>query len=128
MNIPRQERDELNALSKELFGSANKWRNLVEKGYTEPVTRMIKEEVPGENGAESTFKESRVFLLTESGGKQSVIKYHTVESVKALMLEFKVKKDAYIAESLKKQEEEKAKKEKDEHQKTVHRALAGSAI
>lgn len=128
MNIERKERDELNALSKELFGSSNKWRKLVEKGYTEAVTRVVKEEIPGENGAEPTVKESRVLVLTESGGKQSVTKYHTVESVKALMLEFKAKKDAYVAESLQKQAEEKAKKEKEDNAKKLHEHLAGSAL
>lgn len=121
MYLDRAEREELNALSKEIFGQANRWRKLVEKGYSETLTRTVVEEVPGENGAPPTTKESKVALLTNSGGKQSRIKYLTLEEVKNMMLDLKAQKEAYLAAQKEQQAKEATEKE-------VIQNLTGSAL
>lgn len=114
--LDRNERKELDALSKEIFGQTNRWRKLVDQGYSELVTRHVEEEVPNENGEGTTLRMVQIPVLTESGGKQYKQKYHTVESIKEVMLKIK----SEIEENRKKQEMEKRQKE-------VSNALSGSA-
>ncbi len=121
--LTRNERKELDALSKEIFGSSNRWKKLIEKGYSELVTRTVQEVVPGEEGKEATTREVKVPVLTESGGRQSRVKYHTVESIQAFMLDMKAKLDAFKAEMKKKEDEQKHEKRKDE----IHKVLSGNA-
>lgn len=128
MYLERAEREELNKLSKEVFGSANRWQKIVENGYSEVLMKTVKEEVPGENGAESTFIEQKVPVLSESGGKQSAMVRHTVESIRELMLGFKAQRDTFLAEYTRKQAEAKAAKEQQALQKKIHKDLTGSAL
>jgi len=126
--VDRKTRLELNALSKDVFGVSSKWQKLVEKGYAELITKEVTETVPPEKeGDEPTTKTSQVPVLTESGGKQSIWKRHTVESVREFMLERKKTLDV-LRELLKKQHEEKlAKAAEVEQAKKLNEENAGNA-
>lgn len=128
MDIDYATKEEMKALSKEVFGSSSRWQTMLKKGYSEVVTRTVTEEIPGENGAEPTVKETKVPVLTESGGRQSRHKNHTVESLKALMFAYKVQRDAFLAEHKRKQEEEAAKKAQAELDKKITEEVSGSAL
>jgi len=129
MNIDRQTKDELNALSKEVFGASSRWQKLIGNGYTELVTEEVEEVVPAEKeGEEPTTRKVRVPLKNAAGMHQSVIKYHTVESVREYMLDRKKMLDQIRAQIKKQQDEARAKKEQEELTKKVHDDLQGSAV
>lgn len=123
-----EKRQELNALSKEVFGTSSRWQKLVNSGYAELVTREIEEAVPAANeGEEPTKQTVRKPVLTANGATQSVIKHHTVESVEAYMLQRKEELAAYKAAILKMQADQKAAQEQAELAKKIHAEAAGSA-
>lgn len=126
--VDRKTRLELNALSKDVFGVSSKWQKLVEKGYLEEVTEEVTETVPAEKeGDAPTTKTVRVPVLTASGGKQSLLKRYTVETVREFLLERKKTLDTLRA-LLKKQHEDKLAKAKEEAEaKKINDANAGSA-
>jgi hypothetical protein len=70
------ERQELNALSKKVFGVSSKWQKLVNKGVPEPMERERKVMIPDHKGGvkEKTFID-----------KKSVTKHYSVEEVKKFM-------------------------------------------
>jgi hypothetical protein len=79
MNITKQDRLELNALSKEVFGASSRWQTLLRKGNT-----VVTSKTPiGRRGRFDT---------------RSKIKYETVEYLKSYMTELKVQKEAKLAE------------------------------
>lgn len=126
--VDRKTRLELNALSKDVFGVSSKWQKLVEKGYLEEVTEEVTETVPAEKeGDAPTTKTVRVPVLTASGGKQSVLKRYTVETVREFLLERKKTLDTLRA-LLKKQHEDKLAKAKEvADAKKLNDENAGSA-
>jgi hypothetical protein len=129
MNLTRNEREELNALSKEVFGATSRWQKLSNKGYSELLSEEVTELVPGEKEEdEGTTKQTRVPIKRADGGFQSVTKHHTVESVKEYMLQRKEQLNLIRAELKRQQDEAKAKKEKQELMKKVGEELAGSAL
>lgn len=127
--IGRAEREELNALSKEVFGASSRWQKLVNNGYGKLLTEEVTELVPGKTDEEeSTERKTQVPLRRADGAMQSVQEYHTVESVKAFMLERKAQIDAFRAQLKKMQEEQQAKKDKEALLQKVHDELHGSSI
>lgn len=110
--------NELNQLSKEVFGTKSRWRKLVEKGEPVLVTEETTQFDPGANGGEGETKTVEVAVLHHgsNGGKchKYTQVYHTAETVKTKMLEIKKQLDQIktaIAEQQKlKQAEEEAKK------------------
>lgn len=126
--VDRKTRLELNALSKDVFGVSSKWQKLVEKGYLEEVTEEVTETVPAEKeGDAPTTKTVRVPVLTASGGKQSVLKRYTVDSVREFLLE-RQKSLNILRALLKKQHEEKLAKAKEEAEaKKLNAEHGGSA-
>lgn len=128
MFIDREEREELNKLSKEVFGSASKWQKFLNNGLKELTQRTVVEVVPGENGAPDTTKQVKVPVLTPNGVKQYHIKHFTLETMKEWLLELKTKRDEFMAMIKKQQDEEKAKKEADELAKKINEDIGGSAI
>lgn len=98
MNVDRETKEQLNALSKEVFGSASRWVKLVEKGYQKLVTEEVEETIPadenGENGGVNVVQKP---VLTGSGGKQFTTERHTVDSVRTLMQNLKKQRDDYFA-------------------------------
>ena len=129
MQLDSQTREELEALSKEVFGTTSRYQTLMTKGESLPVTFTVTELVPGVDGAEDTTREVEV-NETVPGSKVLRLKhvYHTVESVRKRMLDIKSKQDQYRAlvaqmEANKKAEQDKAKRLQD-----VQGQLGGSAI
>ncbi len=125
MSESREEREELKALSKEVFGVPSRYRKLY--ATQELITHKVAETVPGENGEPDTTKLVEVPLL-QNGVKQYRSKYRSTEEVLQLLRDFKVKRDEYMAQVKKQQEEAKAKKEAEEKLKRIQEDLTGSAI
>jgi hypothetical protein len=120
-------REAMKALSKEIFGSESRYKKLFE--YDHVLTQKVKETVPGENGQPDTEREVEVPIYAKGtkNVKQSVRKYRSVEEVFQLLLDFKAKRDAFIAQMKQQQEEAKAKAEQDAKLRKVQDELAGSA-
>jgi len=75
--MTRQLREELNLLSKQVFGTTSKWQKLVNDGVKEPYERERKVMVPTPTGLkEKTFVD-----------KKSVVRRYGVEEVRKLMLD-----------------------------------------
>jgi hypothetical protein len=134
MKIDQALKSELNSLSKEVFGSSSRWEKLVKKGYAEVETQEVTELVPGATDEESTTRQVQVPVM-HNGMKKMVKKFHTVESVKALMLEKKQRIEEIKASIQKQIEEVRAKKEEEEKtkleeqkMKQIAEDLAGSAV
>lgn len=96
-DIPRKDREELNALSKEIFGVSSKWQKFA-RGISELVTKTVKEVVPGDKGAPDTERNVTVPVLTLEGAKQYKIKVYSVEEIREMLLKYKVQRDQIIAE------------------------------
>lgn len=73
--MTRKTREELNELSKQVFGSTSRWQKIVDKGVAEPHTREREVMVPTRNGMEK-----KVFT-----DKKDVIKHYSVDEVRKLM-------------------------------------------
>lgn len=128
MSLTYKERQELNALSKEVFGSSSKWQKLVNTGSHELDTEEVTEYIPPttEDG-EGTTKKTEVMKLRE-GMPHFTKKYYTYESIKALMLDVKAKHAAMLEQYNKMKEEEQRKKEQAELEKKTQEELSGSAV
>lgn len=128
MDITRNLRKELDSLSKEVFGTSSRWQKLVDKGYDELVTEEVTETVPAEKeGDEPTTRQVRVPVLSESGAKQFVRKFHTVESVREFLGVQKIQLDLIREQIRKLQEDEQAKKLEEARTKQIHEEASGSA-
>lgn len=128
MQVSREKKEQLNALSKEIFGSSSRWVKLVDKGHTELVTEEVEEVIPadenGENGGIDMVKKP---VLTASGAHQYVTKRYTVEEIEAKMNEIKTQRDVYVARLKTMQEEQRKAQEAAEVAKKVHADASGSA-
>lgn len=122
MNLSRKDREELNSLSKEVFGTSSRWQKLVDQGYMKPLTKKVSETVPGaKEGDPATETEIEVLDTREDGAVQMTTARHTLESIKEYMLSRKKQFDLIRAEM-------KRKKDQEELAKRVHSELNGSAI
>jgi len=127
MNVDRKTREELNALSQEVFGSSSRWHKLVTKGVPELLTEEIDEILPNEKeGEPDTVKQVKVAIRREDGSHLSVMKYFTVDTIREYMLARKVQLDLFKVELARLQEEARAKKEAEKLANTVHQAAGGS--
>lgn len=73
--MTRQEREELNLLSKQAFGTSSRWQKLVNDGVKEPHQRERKVMVPTRGGIrEKTFVD-----------KKDVLRRYTVQEVRKIM-------------------------------------------
>jgi hypothetical protein len=132
--LTKKERNELDALSKEVFGATSRWQKLIEKGNQELVTEEVTEIVPAEKEEEEPTKRKVQAPVLKNGSKQYVTKHYTVESVREYMLQAKIQLHA-IREMIQKQQHEqkakqdeiKAKEEATNRTKQIHQALSGSA-
>ncbi len=127
MNLTKNERKELDALSLEVFGSSSRWQKLVNNGAIMPVMEKKIETVPGTETTPETTTEVEVPVLRADGAHQSTIIKHTPESVKAMMIELKIRREKILAMIDAQQKEQKAKEEKEALQKKVQEELGGSA-
>ena len=127
--LTRAEREELKALSKEVFNSTSRWEKLIKNGYPELLTHEVTELVPGKTEAdEPTEQKSRVPMKTARGTYMSRMKYHTVDSVRSYMLDRKKQIDDMRAEIKRRQDEARAQREKEQLVQKVHQELQGSAV
>lgn len=84
----RNDRETLNKLSKEVFGSSSKWQKLVNDGFTDTMTRDREAMIPSKNGPQmKTFVD-----------KKLVNRRYTVEEVTQLMLDVLKKRNEDRAE------------------------------
>lgn len=127
--ISRNERKELDALSKEVFGSASRWQKLVNKGYEEALMEEKFEDVPAdEKGEGGGTKAVQVPVkATASGGVKYVRKYHTEETIKEYMLQTKKHFEEIRAQIKKHQDDIAAQKAEDAKVKKLNDENAGSA-
>lgn len=113
MQYPRETVNELNALSKEVFGTTSKWRKMIEKGVSELVEEEVKrlKIVDGKEVTENT----KVPLFHEgpNGGElhQYTLKRYTVDTVKEFMLNVLVMRQKLREAMEKMQKEQKAAQE-----------------
>jgi hypothetical protein len=123
----REQREQMKALSLEIFGASSKWQKLYK--YDAALTLTKTETIPGVDGAEDTTKEVEVPLYVEGTKvKQFERKYRTTQEVLDLLLSFKAKRDEYLANMRKLQAEALAKRKADEERKKIEQELAGSAL
>jgi hypothetical protein len=97
MFVERKIREELNALSKEVFGVSSKWMSLLEHGEVVPVTETITETIPGENGQPDRTETAQVPKLNKGGSRDYTVKRYTVDEVKEKLLALKKNRDELIA-------------------------------
>lgn len=128
MNLSRDNRKALDALSLEVFGSSSKWQKLVNDGAVQILTEKKTETIPGVDGAPDTTQEVDIPLLRADGAMQSVLKRYTPESAEKLMLEMKDRRDKVLAMINAQEEEKKAKAAQEALQKKIQEDLAGSAV
>lgn len=127
MNISKTLRNELDALSKELFGTSSRWQKLVDKGYDEVVTEEVEETVPAEKEGDEPTKRKVQMPVLVGGSRQFVRKHHTVESVREFMEVQKIQLDLLKAQIKQAQEDAKKKQDEEKAAKGLHQELSGSA-
>lgn len=83
--MDRKTREELNALSKEVFGTSSRWQKIMDHGVLEPYERDREVMIPQANGRllKKTFTD-----------KKTVVRHYSLEEVKALMNELLLKRKA----------------------------------
>lgn len=129
MEMNRNTRKELDALSKNVFGTSSRWQKLIVKGYKELLTEDKEETIPPEKeGDEPTKKIVKTPVLNEFGMHRYIVKYHTIESIKEFLVEQKKQIDDLKEQIKKHQEELKAKKEADLQAKKLNEVNSGSAV
>src|SRR5581483_7928079 len=128
MQVAREVKEELNALSKEVFGSTSCWQKLISNGHSELITEEVTEFVPGPTDDDpGSERKVNVPVKTPRGTYRSTIKRYTVESVCEYMLERKKQLDEIKARIKQHQEEQRAKQEHEKQKQLLHEELAGSA-
>lgn len=130
--LKREIINEMNELSKEVFGSVSKWRKILEKGETRILTEeeTIYNPEPKEGEQEVTKRTVATLHHGPNGGK--LVKHetyrYTVEELKARMLEVKSQR-IKLLEAMKKQEEIKeAAKEIEDNTKLIISKSSGTAV
>jgi hypothetical protein len=73
--MDRKTRDELNQLSKQVFGTSSRWQKIVNNGVAEPMSRERDVIVP-------TSKGLKTKTYTD---KKTVVRHYSVDEVKKLM-------------------------------------------
>lgn len=129
-DLTHEEKAELNALSKDVYGASSRWQKLITKGYAKLLTEEVTEYVPNpeDESKEGTERKVQMPVLRKDGAKQSVQTYHTVDSIKAEMVDRKAKLDEIRAILKKQQDDAREKQEKEQLSKQVHQDLSGTAV
>jgi lipoate-protein ligase A len=76
-------RQELNALSKQVFGTSSRWYKIVTYGVNEPMERDREVLVPSSSGIQKK-------VVTDS---KSVVRHYSVDEVRTLMLDILAKRN-----------------------------------
>lgn len=128
-DLTREEKNELNVLSKDVYGASSRWQKLINKGYTKLLTEETTEYVPNEDESkEGTTRKVQIPVKRADGALQSVQTYHTVDSIKTEMIDRKAKLDEIRAIIKKQQDDARAKKEQERLAKKINEELQGSAL
>lgn len=127
-----EEREELEALSKEVFGSTSRYATILRDGEVKAVTVVVTEYIPADEGTggEGTTKETEVVDTLPGAPKSAKLQLvrHSVESIRALMVDRKARQDLFRALQKKQHEEALAKQALAQRKQEVQRQLSGSAI
>jgi len=123
--MDRKTRDELNSLSKQVFGTSSRWQKLVNDGFQEVITEDVTEQVPQDDG--TTVERVVKVPKKVNGAVQSVTKRYTVEGVMQLMLDLKKRQDDYKAVIKEMEEKKAAEKARLEAEKNLTDGLTGTA-
>lgn len=127
--LPRAVINELNELSRDVFGASSRWRKMIYPGVAEIVMEDVKELVPrNDDSGESDEQDVQVPVKRRDGAMISVIKHHTADSIRDYMINRKAELDNLRANMEALQVEAKVKKEQEELEKKVHADLVGSAV
>lgn len=117
----RNEREQLNALSLELFGASSRWRKLVDHGFEEPVTEEVTEYVPNEQDPDKGENRQVKVLKLRDGMAHSVVKRHTPDSILQYMKELKHLNEQRKIQ-IEKMKEEQAKQKAADAKKAIQEA------
>jgi len=127
--LTREERAELNALSKDVYGASSRWQKLVNAGYNKLITEEVTEFVPAEKeGSVGTTRKVQVPVKRSDGALQSVLTRHTVDSIRAEMTDRKAKLEEIRAILKKQREDAKAAQELKQLSQKVQQELGGTAV
>ncbi len=85
MDISYEQRQELNALSKEVFGAKSRWRTLLRVGHVVVLSEDFKRKLVYKKGAKGRAGKPQGFI------RKSKQHYFTVESVTRFMVEEKTR-------------------------------------
>ena len=129
----KQDREAMSVLSKQVFGSRNSWRKILEKGMLDVQTRTITETVPGEDGAPDTTRQVQVAISSSNGKPIKISRYFSEtellgymterkDSFDAMMAQFQAQQDALVA----KEKADKAAQAQADLQSRIHEFAAGS--
>ena len=131
MYIDRQMVQEMNELSKEIFGTKSKWRKILESGEARLVTEEETVYNPEHKEDEpEMFTRRRIVMHHGPNGGQlpkHEIKHYSLEELRAAMITIKQERLLRVLESIKKEEEAKAKAAEDQL-KAVISHNSGSAV
>jgi hypothetical protein len=129
MELSKRQRDEMNQLSKDVFGASSRWQKLVGKGYQKLITEKKKEMVPAEKEGEApTEQEIDVAVKRADGALQYTNERYTTESIREYMVERKKQLDFIRAEIKRQQDELKAKEAQSKATDQALREASGTAI
>lgn len=113
MQYSREITNELNSLSKKIFGSTSKWRKMVEKGVWELVEEDVKKLVVKDGKETTEMVKEPVYYTGKRENcemKQHQLHRYTLEEVKEFMLTVKDRQEQ-VRQAIKKiEEEQKAQK------------------
>lgn len=115
--------NELNALSKQVFGSTSKWKKMIEMGVTEPLLEDTKHLTIDKDGKEQT-QMIKTNVLHKDHIPLSRLKHYTVESVREFMLTI-LDRRKQVEDTINRLE---AQKKTDAATKYVQETASGTAI
>lgn len=134
MYVERELRNQLNALSKEVFGVASKWQKMLET--TEPVTLEVVETVKNEDGTESQKTTKRPGLYNPNpldtknpnGHQIRQAVRRTPEQILEQLQGFKKQLDDLKAQMKAEQDAKEAAEKQKQLEQSVREAAHGSAV
>lgn len=124
----REQREQLKALSTELFNVSSKWKKFYDNGSQELLTKTVVETIPGKDGEPDTQKETQVPVLSANGKQQFKQVYYTPETLIAKLTKMKDIRDQFLAQMKEQQQKAAAKKEEEAKLKQIQEDLTGSAL
>lgn len=106
MNIDRKTKEELNQLSKEVFGSSSKWRKMMDLGVPEVVEENTKKLVMKDGKEE--YETVKTAVLYKEQMPLNTLRRYTVSEVRDFMLTVKDRQDQVRAAIKRIEEQQKA--------------------